>query len=112
MSFMDTPRGHILKFLWKQAQGNFLEMSLEDIKAKLVSCQIMTAVEFDTALAQLENEGHVKAQKLDTTGLNAMEVEYKQYLSDAKTAAPLKQKEGWDTTIADFDAKQLALKSK
>jgi hypothetical protein len=105
MSFMESARGHILRFLWKQRQGAFLDMSLDDIKAKLVSRGSVIEGDFDAALQTLVDDGHVTNGKMTGTGADTMATEYKQHLSSLVGAAPLGKKAEMQAISTDFDEK-------
>jgi hypothetical protein len=108
MSFMDSARGHLFSFLWKQRQGAFLEMSLDDLKAKLIERATVTAEDFDFALKELSDNGHVDKGVLVDAGADIMASEYKQYLTAAADAAPTERKSEFIAVQADFDVMHAA----
>jgi len=105
---MDSPRGHILKFLWKQLGGSFKEMSLDALKEKLVS-RGMDEKAFDVELESMIEGGLVVDGSLTDDGLEAMKIEYTQHLieMDAKWAEPMKL--AIQEAKSDFESKHAAV---
>lgn len=110
MDFMESPRGHILKFLWKQADGNFKEMSLDVLKEKLVS-RGMDEKAFDIELEALIEGGLVVDGSLTDNGLEAMKIEYTQHLVETDAMAIPSLKEGAMRAKADFESKHAAVEA-
>ena len=110
MSFMESPRGHILRFLWKKSCGYFKEMSLEELREKLVSRGMEEKV-FDAELEAMMDSGLVVDGSLTDGGLETMKAEYTQYLveMDAKTTGFLK--EGIVNAKTDFESKHAAVEA-
>lgn len=108
---MESPRGHILKFLWKQSGGLFKEMSLEALKEKLVS-RGMEEKAFDGELKAMVEGGLIVDGALTDIGLEAMKVEYTQHLveMDAKATNAL-SKEEVAKAKTDFDSKHAAVEA-
>ena len=111
MSFMESPRGHILRFLWKQSSGSFKEMSLDALKEKLVS-RGMDEKAFDAELETMVEGGLVVDGSLTDDGLEAMKIEYTKYLIevDAK-AVDSSFKEGIASAKTDFESKHAAVEA-
>lgn len=112
MDFMSSPRGHILKFLWKQYCENFLDLSLDDIRKKLDERGSVSAKDFDTALQELESEGVVEKNAFTKSGLDVFAAEYKMYLSNAESAAHELQKADFASAQTAFDTELAVVKNK
>jgi hypothetical protein len=108
MGFMDSARGHLLRFLWKQRQGMFLDMTLDDLKMKLVSRGTVVEKDFTEALSTLADEKSLDGEKLTDAGADSMATEYKQYLTEAaKTVLP-KARSMFTAAQVDFDVMHTA----
>lgn len=113
---MESPRGHILKFLFKQAQGMFWEMDIPQLKEKLLSRDPkFTSSDFDAALLELEQSGLVANGKLTDAGLEKHAEEYKAHLVACKATFEGAKVPGFENAIKEFDdvhAKVMSKKDK
>lgn len=85
----------------------FLEMSLDDLRLKLIERETLTGDDFDKALVEVETEGLVADNVLTVAGKDAYASEYLQYFTDTLDKVPVSRKGEIESARDEFLAKHL-----